>query len=1462
MLENTIFIGPVQLKLSDELLIKPDDINPETFFERFVLGGESIHFNGKKEIQLPKKKKGFSLSSKPKADSTNESTGYSVHLPQKEKKITQQFVDLFLEQLRIRSRHISFKLVCTLVSVQKSDDNQWPVLSFPVHVLIDLNSSVPFKLSIEDNPAILNDHVFEELDKEGFKVPDIPEQWTIETLRDFTENCSIQLKDTDLQLSLIPNIQSIELNSKNVETESKSAFEPLKLDSKEFLTEVKELSFAIKPNGPADFALKNVLKENSRVVFQSENWNASIRSLINALLPFISSHQIRITGSRNGYLNDALNISNNLHEHIWPAFKNKHAHESLSWLKEQLVDHLSETRSFPYPDFTSLAKLNRYDKALHGELRDSGWSLAALFNQLIGNHETPHFPVDHPKPLAVNESELNRLTQFTKQIVKLRSNLPDDSLWFDIKLKYTEKDNIEWLRTTVSDLEKKLEVLRKTHDDFQKMTGIHPKATFIQLRKIADHFKFLQKQPLIDSIQFNAKWYPAPTNIQSLISLIEKASAAVRNVSYEFDKQILQEPLESLIPQFDSWMESSFKFIKSDFRSHSKRMLGYYKGEKMKFDRRFMSKLYRVLEAKQLAGKVKKQNELGEKYFGRYWDGIDSDTELLQEQYHFLIQFGKRLKTETEVDKDQFIKVLKSGKREKISEYLKSIEELNGTLRDTVNELYEFLAYPEPLQGFEAKEISKIQTYIEQINGNMSHLSGYLMYQKMTLSPLYEFVSTFIEHPEAKSLEAGKAADIFRINMIRELIEAGKKEHPAVTEFETADIRMLASKFWSESKAFLNEQPERLQQHFMQHTKQGSVKQRIKKSGDFIKKLSETELLAKPKLAFEKVSDFPRYRFPLWILRYDQWPTLCQNQHQGKTSDAESVTNKESSVELILHLGIPDKQWLDWIESHHPTAKIFILSDGPGDILPSASDLAKPFKGFELHHTPVKKSEIRQTELDLEKSTAPDELLELILRNGDTEENGATTALIITENQNSRRGIIQKLLKNKEDYTNEAIQLNSIYPVNTTLCEEQSVPTYLKSQTTIIDTAFKPERINPFLLKKQSPREQKLWARSVLNTESKDILFLRDIHYRKDETQKLFKQIETEYKLQLTVSYLNVEEAYAKHITYSPTHRLESIVDTDQGDDLLYVWSDYIENEHETLIDHLCDIHSSGDENVFLRLEKFAVGSSTWLEEVDHFIKQGELLHPNQTKSKPVQSEQNGENGGPDEQNDSTDSKHTPQRSRFEDPEIPENPKFESIEDQPRSIKPKLNKLPRIKQYEPFNILQLGNQDDFYQAGKRIIFKTMTEIVQKESPVHWHYATRSLAQCWNIDRVNDTILILAKNYIRELVEEEQIFIREGILYDNPDFKFAIRSREAVADSFLAWEIPLPECEMALYLVLEQYYPVKEDALLSAATHLLGYEEDNTSVRNQLEKALKKLAEEDQVGKGKYGLQLVNPVLLF
>jgi hypothetical protein len=105
------------------------------------------------------------------------------------------------------------------------------------------------------------------------------------------------------------------------------------------------------------------------------------------------------------------------------------------------------------------------------------------------------------------------------------------------------------------------------------------------------------------------------------------------------------------------------------------------------------------------------------------------------------------------------------------------------------------------------------------------------------------------------------------------------------------------------------------------------VKQRIKKSGDFIKKLSETELLAKPKLAFEKVSDFPRYRFPLWILRYDQWPTLCQNQHQGKTSDAESVTNKESSDELILHLGIPDKQWLDWIESHHPTAKIFILSD-------------------------------------------------------------------------------------------------------------------------------------------------------------------------------------------------------------------------------------------------------------------------------------------------------------------------------------------------------------------------------------------------------------------------------------------------------------------------------------------------------------------------------------------------------
>ena len=183
------------------------------------------------------------------------------------------------------------------------------------------------------------------------------------------------------------------------------------------------------------------------------------------------------------------------------------------------------------------------------------------------------------------------------------------------------------------------------------------------------------------------------------------------------------------------------------------------------------------------------------------------------------------------------------------------------------------------------------------------------------------------------------------------------------------------------------------------------------------------------------------------------------------------------------------------------------------------------------------------------------------------------------------------------------------------------------------------------------------------------------------------------------------------------------------------------------------------------------------------------------------------------------------------------------------------NELPQLKSYELHQGVNMGSREDFLDASDKQIQKLLFDIVKTESPIYWRNLMRCFASYWQIQRLSQNVEAILFRGISSLLETKKIFAKDGCLYDNPQFNFKVRNRADTIAYHRPDELPIDECEMALFMVMEQFYPIPLARLYDAAAHILGFKRADRVLEEQFRKALSRMAQQETVQEGDYGLQL-------
>ncbi len=416
----------------------------------------------------------------------------------------------------------------------------------------------------------------------------------------------------------------------------------------------------------------------------------------------------------------------------------------------------------------------------------------------------------------------------------------------------------------------------------------------------------------------------------------------------------------------------------------------------------------------------------------------------------------------------------------------------------------------------------------------------------------------------------------------------------------------------------------------------------------------------------------------------------------------------------------------------------------------------------------------------------------------------------------------------------------------------------------IADFSYVDPKTNPFALKKSSPKmlidSAKRIAQlgysitvcvppsPVSDDNKKKVSALQDeLDWRPIPDSILAKQIEK-------ATFLKEHP-----ITGEITTEMQGFIRCSDGR-IGRIWSDADSTLFEAFHDSLCE-----DGSIYNPVRKVFKKADSLLLDCLNFIKNEPVVRPKEKKKKTTTIQEDTptqtvsvQSSKPVEEKQSTTTISV--RDPFLLPDIPVEFTFNQVNTPSKAVKPKLNKLPRIKSFVPYDVHTVGEPDQFFTVTARSLKKVILEIVQTESPVHWHRLTRLLISAWQIERLNENALTITKRLLIELAEQGEIGVKDGVIYDNPDFKFTIRSRSEIQD-FNAEEIPLVELEMALFLVLDQYHPLKMDDLIKAAAYLLGFKELSQPMETVLKRALIKMGKEDVVCVSEGGFQLTRPILL-
>jgi hypothetical protein len=354
-------------------------------------------------------------------------------------------------------------------------------------------------------------------------------------------------------------------------------------------------------------------------------------------------------------------------------------------------------------------------------------------------------------------------------------------------------------------------------------------------------------------------------------------------------------------------------------------------------------------------------------------------------------------------------------------------------------------------------------------------------------------------------------------------------------------------------------------------------------------------------------------------------------------------------------------------------------------------------------------------------------------------------------------------------------------------------------------------------------------------------------------------------------------------VTPHPANPFEAVVSSKNYPELrFYIWTDLL---HLTEFAYLPDYYENLSRSKYTLIHFPAVYYPTriheWLISLQQTIQQELDAHEEALQQAKVQAQEaeritrqvNDESAEetdssetlPDDQHKSKDSLLTDEESTEQGPydlpsglksyELPDEIEFPEAENQGQTQLPNLKTLTPQTEYQLHEGQPLGTKMDFFDASDNEMQKLILDIVEIETPIHWRNLLRCVASYWQIQRINQNVERVVLRNIQQLADRERLFLKDGCIYIDADYSFKLRDRSRTIEYHRADELPLDECETALYEILSERAPIKEQTLLRSGASLLGFNQFDRMLEHQFRKALYRMGEQEVIAKGSNGFEL-------
>jgi len=1092
-----------------------------------------------------------------------------------------------------------------------------------------------------------------------------------------------------------------------------------------------------------------------------------------------------------------------------------------------------------------------HEKKLQSSIGSTNLTYIDLLIKLEEFNDLPALSFRFDTPDDLEQQTLKSWKSNITDYLNLKDKFRDISsfAWNDLTTEATiDGAGIVNIKRMLQKLDDLLFQIKKESDAIASKTGLPEPQTLNESKLLTKHLSFFLDHPSLYEQQLDIDWSPIPERVHELLSLLERTQKSRKKTKEFFNTEIIHEPLENLIPRLRKISLNFTRFFNWSYKKDVQRLSNYAKEKTGDQDIEFWRYLSEARVYQKLRDELNENSEYGSFYFGDFWQGANTNLEFCHKQSEWLKTFTDYCEKYS-IPITPELKKLVSGNKKFDPNRIDMLTNRLQLFDNTVSVIKEFLPFNEDsiFNVFDEINWNKLYENIQKRSDEILHLTDWIelksMQENTDFSELDDLLDEFRDRDD---ISTEQLPQVITKCFYESLFEETK------IDFEKSAVTSIKEKATDFSDILAHNK--------LAITNQVSHKLK-KEKNDFIR--SDDFEASKQQLQFELLKKNSHLSFseiikqtkeailaytPLWII-----PSSRLDIFEDHIGDFDTIIIDE----------VEDMDGNFWNNIGVDQQLIGLSSSKVNSIpYPEANQYPLFYTGSNHQDAPERKlklptlsiKQVNIGEQDKDDSLVPDKIIKNTMgRQSDK----STNYKFWFSNKNHRVNFWLKyarLYSRESDSTPENL-LNEIHKYPHVLSLTDIIHNSGQaSHSFIFNISDDKEKDTGFGFKKTT-RNNHSFQSVIETTLSKITLF--ESSDRQKQDKHLLKKLENQVYSKRNL-YSHFQSVLSDRISNTwqvighPENPYEALLLHKTKNDLkIYICSDtssYFQ-EQPLLLNYT--LATQVFNNVlYFPLRYYPDKMNEWFEEAQKQIKEVEKelfkgKHGLKRKSKKKNSHQREIKKQPE----LITPDWMPTYSLRDEIE------FQKSEDQVSSVKPEIEQLPNLNVYEYCDRVIIGSEQDFATFSDKDLKPLLLDLVKQEAPIHWRNTVRRVLSYWQIFDAEFKYGNRILDIIERLYKDEIIFLKDECIYNDDSFKFALRDRSNNPGLHRAEEIPLDECETAIFEILKVFSPVEKDLLLTTAAQYMGFKNATTTLLEQYEIALLRMADDGYITQSPNGILL-------